>query len=340
MSKPELNRITALLADLGASPRGYLHSLDLAKGAGLVLEADRDFFRNAIFLDGRVLQPGMTGAWVPLAELWARTKDLPPQPIHFIFHVGHAGSTLLSRLLDEIPGVLGLREPDTLRTLVMLEGGDRGEIFEGVTALLGRRFVSNETVIVKATSICNPLAPSFVALHPQNRAVAMTVSLRAYLANLLDKKQATDIPAFAPIRLKGLRQRVPGFSLSLAELSLGELIALSWLAEVEALAHLKKSGGKTLFFDFDRLLEAHEDSLARIAAHFGLDPKADFSKSRVFDTYAKQPDFPFTAENRRRILAESEAAHGQAITAGEVLVRRLRAGHPALEQAVQAVIGG
>lgn len=339
MSAEAQSRISTLLADLMASPKGYLHSFDLAKNAGLLIEANREFFRNAIFLDARVLQPGMTGAWVPLSEIWARTKGPKRRPIHFIFHVGHAGSTLISRLLDEAPNVLGLREPETLRALAMTNPAAFAEMFEGVYALLGRRFAENETVIVKATSICNALAPRLLAMHPENRAVALTVSLRAHLANLLGKKQATDVTAFAPHRLKGLQRRVPGFSLALETLSLGELVAFSWLAEVEALSRVRESSAQMVLLDFDRVLANRDTDLKLILAQFGLDPETDLSASRILETYAKQPDFPFTADTRRRILVESEAANREAIAAGENLVADLCARYPALERAVGQLEG-
>ena len=35
----------------------------------------------------------------------------------WIFHIGHVGSTLISRLLGELEGVLSVREPRSLRDL-------------------------------------------------------------------------------------------------------------------------------------------------------------------------------------------------------------------------------
>src|SRR3546814_19085261 len=40
-------------------------------------------------------------------------------PLHWLFHIGHCGSTLISRLLDVLPGLLGLREPLPLLELAM-----------------------------------------------------------------------------------------------------------------------------------------------------------------------------------------------------------------------------
>ena len=112
--------LPTLLPEIMASPRLYPHSLDLEKATALIIDASPDFYRNAIFLDQRALEPGARGAWVPLETLWRHMDALDRgylAPANFIFHTGHCGSTLISRLLDDITPVFGLREPLVLRTL-------------------------------------------------------------------------------------------------------------------------------------------------------------------------------------------------------------------------------
>lgn len=347
MSEAAQKRVGELLARLMESPRGYLHSLDLAKGAGLIVEAGPGFFKDALFLDGRVLAPGMTGAWVPLERIWREVEKGKgkPGPVHFIFHPGHAGSTLISRLLDEVPGVLNLREPEPLRPLAALHnrgGGDGfARLFSNVYALLARRFEAGQPVIVKATSMCSTLAPGLVAAHPENRALVVTVSLETYLANLLDKPQQTDVPAFAAHRLAGLQRRIPGFAADTSALSPGELIAFSWLAEIEALYQLadKDFRKRTLFVDFDLFLNEREPTIGEILAHFGLpddkETAARLARSGIFKSYAKQPDFEYDAGSRAAILAESMAQNAAQIAAGKAFVNDLAGRHPRLARAVE-----
>ena len=68
--------------------------------------------RDASFLDERALPAGADGGWLPLGFAGDTTGaggcDL---------HIGHCGSTLLSRLLESWPQLQGLREPLPLRTL-------------------------------------------------------------------------------------------------------------------------------------------------------------------------------------------------------------------------------
>src|SRR5688572_2824855 len=75
-------------------------------------------YEKASFLDRRLAQA--VAASVPFQELAAEAADLP-RACDFIFHIGHAGSTLLSRLLGQHPTIFSLREPQALRTLMAAE---------------------------------------------------------------------------------------------------------------------------------------------------------------------------------------------------------------------------
>src|SRR4051812_34839527 len=107
-----------LLNGLVASPDVYVQKIDLARSAALLVHLNESAYRAASFLDDRILTPGLKGAWAGLeSTLGAAGSGVAGKPLHFIFHTGHVGSTLLSRLLDESGCVLSLREPLPLRTL-------------------------------------------------------------------------------------------------------------------------------------------------------------------------------------------------------------------------------
>ena len=163
MVDPRAARIESLLPRLADDPTVYLHTLDLVRDRALLLEVDRGFYRDATFLDERVLGPGRVGAWVPLERVWRAFETAPPPrpACAFIFHLGHAGSTLLSRLLDEVPGVLGLREPLTLRPLALAANrlaltpdpalaAVCARALPNLHAALARRFDGDRAVVVKA----------------------------------------------------------------------------------------------------------------------------------------------------------------------------------------------
>ena len=126
----KLLSLEAILREL-SSPAMYPQNLDPARGRVLTIHMREADYRAASFLDDRVLTRESEGAWVPyprLAEAVARMEG-DARPLHFIFHIGHAGSTLLSRLLDELGGVLPLREPLPLRTLAEAPDAERLKTF-------------------------------------------------------------------------------------------------------------------------------------------------------------------------------------------------------------------
>ena len=76
----------------------------------LVIELGETAYRAASFLDDRILSPATRGGWLPLDRvLDAARLAIDRRPLHFIFHTGHVGSTLVSRLLDETGVMLPLR---------------------------------------------------------------------------------------------------------------------------------------------------------------------------------------------------------------------------------------
>ena len=103
--------------DIAASPAFYPHTFDAKGDRVMLVRMSAADYRLSSFLDSRLLAPGMTAAWFDYVPVAISAQLIAPRPLHMIFHTGHVGSTLLSRLLDEVPGVLGLREPHPLQTL-------------------------------------------------------------------------------------------------------------------------------------------------------------------------------------------------------------------------------
>ena len=116
-------------------------------------------------------------------------------PLHFIFHTGHVGSTLVSRLLDETGVVLSLREPLPLRTLAdahdvlgrpdSLLSDAQFQLVLGVfMRLWARGYDSTRGIVVKATSSAGRLAVPILAGGERSRAIYMSLSAEPYLAGV------------------------------------------------------------------------------------------------------------------------------------------------------------
>jgi hypothetical protein len=113
----ESNPATFLTA-LAVDPSVFLHALDLVNRRALLVGLSEPEYRQAAFLDDRVLTPQTQGGWFPLETVLERGAQVSAtRPPHFIFHMGHCGSTLVSRLLGELPGCFAIREPMPLLAL-------------------------------------------------------------------------------------------------------------------------------------------------------------------------------------------------------------------------------
>src|SRR5258708_7343679 len=101
-----------MLARLPLSPDVYPQKIDLVRETALLIEFGAEAYRSSSFLDDRILAPSTKGSVVPLARLSDVCGAVAnSRPLHFVFHTGHVGSTLVSRLLDDSGAVLSLREP-------------------------------------------------------------------------------------------------------------------------------------------------------------------------------------------------------------------------------------
>src|SRR4051794_25677636 len=97
--------------EIARDARWLTQALDPAAGQVRLVAMDREAYRSAGFLDDRMLQRPADAQIVqwPLVEQ-AMAGELR-RDARWIFHIGHVGSTLVSRLLGEIEGVLAVREP-------------------------------------------------------------------------------------------------------------------------------------------------------------------------------------------------------------------------------------
>src|SRR5436853_4326038 len=105
-----------LRSRLNASPTLYPFVIDLPADRIRFVPLTLAEYAAASFLDARLGIPDTIGWWFTWDEVCQATAGLPEQ-CHFIFHISHVGSTLLSRLLGQYPALFSLREPAILRNL-------------------------------------------------------------------------------------------------------------------------------------------------------------------------------------------------------------------------------
>jgi hypothetical protein len=332
-----------LEALLPVSPNAWAHNLDLPGGRVLVLRLDERTYHAASFLDDRILTPSTQGAWLPGATVSEASRRVgEPRPLHFIFHTGHVGSTLLSRLLDETGLVLPLREPLLLRALAdagesigrtesLLSEAQFGALIDMSRGLWSRGYASTRAVVVKATSSAGRLAPELLARSPASKAVYLGLAAEPYLATLLGgANSATDLRGHGPGRMRRL---LAGRCLPLQPLhalSTGELAALGWLAEsLSRRDAVTAHGSRVMRLDFDAFLADVPGQLARVASHFGLAADAAVlakaATGPVLGRYSKAPQLPFPPGERAARLAESRRSNRDEIARGLAWLERLGA---------------
>jgi hypothetical protein len=319
--------------------------LDAVGRRMLFVRLDRTQRAQAAFLDERVLAGNSQGGWVSLEALPPGT-GAPPE-CHFLFHIGHCGSTLLSQLLAEHPQTQVLREPLTLRALAEQQtdaGLPHGRfsreawqaLLHDTVGRLARPLAPDRRTVIKATSSCNGLLSPLLAAFPAARAIFMDMPLRPYLATLLKSPDSVrDAVTTAPARLAWLREHVgEDASLHLHRLSLPQQCAMVWLAEQARRKALQAGaeGHRVLHVDFERLLEAPEATLAAVAGHLGWDATwvAAAQASSAWGRYSKAQQHGYSVEDRRHDLARSFGLHEAVIVEAEAFVSALQQRHPSL----------
>lgn len=330
-----------LLALLPASPDFYPQALDLTRNAVLVIRLDAAAYRAASFLDERILNPNTQGAWLSVDAIsGAMRRASHGRAVHFIFHTGHVGSTLVSRLLDETKGVLSLREPMPLRTLAdaldvlalpesLLSVAQFDHYLAIFTQLWSRGYGETRHVVLKATSRAGRLAVPLLEHAPASRAVYMNLRAEPYLAALLAGENSPwDLRGHGPARIRRLQARLRAPIAPLHELSLGEMAAMSWLAETwnqhDALTTL---GDRLLPLDFDDFLADVAEGMRAVLGHFGLpcDARilAELVRSPALTRYSKAPEYEYTAGTRAELIDESRRANREEIRRGMAWLERI-----------------
>lgn len=293
------------IGDLFASPDHYLHAFE--GDQAVFLDMDRAAYQRSIFVDGRIQPASKRMLRVPVAPLITfndRHKTGSPDP-GWIFHVAHCGSTLLARALDRPGQSLSIREPIPLRQLGVEAAGGPPTISDAharlrlTRDLLGRRYVGEEGVVVKANVPVNAILAPLTSGRPDVRAVVLYFPLEPYLAAIL--------------RSPNHRRWVDSVTAEMAGAVGPELIGLDlpttaqraaalWLVQMRAFEALLSDCPQTFSLDADSLFDAPRDSVAAAAELFGapFEPKTldAVVEGPLFARYSKNPDVAFSNSDR------------------------------------------
>jgi hypothetical protein len=304
-----------------ATPHWFPQRYDAASDSVLLVQRSEADFRAAAFLDERSLTPGIPSHLVPWATVAGAVPPDARRDIQYIFHIGHVGSTLISRLLGELPEVLALREPQILRDFAACldQGVWDAKRLDALTALLSRTFRREQRAMAKASSFVSEIAAEMVPAG--SRALLLYASAEAYLGNILGGPNSRqDVAATAADRLERLHRRTASKRWRLGDLSEGETVAMAWACEMTSLRQAADRLGETrmMWLDFDTFLADPASGLGRLAGFFGLDASAAeaLATHPLMGRYSKAPDYEYDAALREEVLAEARREHGAAIAEG------------------------
>lgn len=342
---------------LAASAEAYPHSWDPLSGEVALVRFSEADFQRASFLDQRALSPASQGWRVHVDTLAEAVSAAGLQErLGFIFHIGHVGSTLLSRLLGASPLVLSLREPLPLRTLGQLKADlatpesyissdDYERSLTLFSKLWSRTFRPGQTSIVKATSFASECATDIVERPSNPPALLMYAAPQAYVSGILaGPNSRMEARAVAQARLRRLHARLEHTPFRLHAMSEGERIAMGWAAEMTALAAAAQvRPEQTAWLDFDRFLAAPGERLGSAFARFGLSPTASELDAIVagplMRQYAKAPEHAYDARLRAEVLASGRAESGEDLRAGLAWLEQAGKDHSLIGQALE-IAGG
>jgi hypothetical protein len=329
--------------DAWLSPRRLPFAVDPVTGYLGYVELDETAYVAASFLDERLLGPGLGLAWAPWDEA-ARAAAMGAAGCDFIFHIGHVGSTLMSRLLGALDNVFSLREPTILRALAQ-DMTNLDARLGVILPLLSRTWRQGQRGLIKATSFVNVIAPRMMARAGDSRALLMFSAPQAHIAGVLaGEGSRRDMIAMAPARLARLNARLRS-RIAQSGLTPGELAALAWACEILSLADLAAEvGPRAAWVDFDRFLAEPRAGLVAVLTHLrGEAPAASVErmmKSPDFGRYAKDQAHAYDPALRRQVLGQALIAHASEINRGLAWLNALGTDHKDFARAARAALAG
>jgi hypothetical protein len=299
-----------------------------------MVHLDESAYRAASFLDERILALPCERSVCGLDIVRNAAAKLTPQA-HYIFHTGHVGSTLISRLVGAHEGFFSLREPALLRVFAGEPGrhgsagatvnpgaGRDGQLRLGTAlALFARTWRPNQRAVIKTTSIVNELTQLILAQEYQPAAIFMFAHPLAYVRGIFaGSNSRVESKMLAPARIARLAGRLGGGHAEwhLDPRSEGEHIAMSWLCEMAALHQAAvRHPSQVLWVNFDAFLREPPSGLQTIFRSLGKTPAPGEIEALVtgplMRQYSKAPEYAYDAALRQGVLLSADWEHAAEI---------------------------
>jgi hypothetical protein len=317
-----------------------------------LVNLDEAAYQAASFLDERLLALKYPQSACPMTAIYAAAASLAPRS-HYVFHTGHVGSTLISRLIGEHKHFFSLREPALLRAFAdepRVQHGaitaDAAAYLVAVLALLARTWREEQRTVIKVTSIVNELAELILAGADRPAAIIMFTTPVNYLRGILGGPNSrVEASALAPSRLRRLVRRLGAAEFESAEgvgpRTEGEQVAMNWLCEMTALHQAGlRFESQVLWVNFDAFLLEPLAGLQAIFRTLGADPSDGELEALVtgplMRQYSKAPAHAYDAALRRQVLQSADWQHGVEIKRGMEWLGKVAGRHPLIHSVLES----
>ena len=328
------------------SPCWLPHRLDILGDRMLVAEVDEQICHRATFLEGESFKPKSLHE---VQGLWSAVEAHRPleTPSIGIFHVGHCGSTLLSRALQDIADVTALREPAIFRMaagfvrdrnspLALMSPERCDSLLATLFDWLSRRYEPTRPSVVKATSDCCNIATHWLEHHQHNRMVALTMKAESFLATMLRSTiREEETRGFAVSRLADYHRLVGSSQLRLSDLDSSSLTALSWITTTaQLIAATEQYASRTQLIDFEDWLGSPVVSSQAIAEHLELAvqrDKVDPVITGLLSRYSKDGSLQYGVAQRNEELNHFRSEKASQIASGLHWIEAALRKHPQLQ---------
>ena len=328
-------------ADLAADATWLAQAMDPAGGNVRFVRMAAADYRSASFLDDRLFQEPREYYVVPWQAAVGALAGDARSDARWIFHIGHVGSTLISRLIGELPGVLSVREPRILRDLA---GATMAvdPYLPGLRQLLSRTFAPHDVAVVKATSFTSELAAKLIP--PGGRALFVYARPRSYLgASLAGENTMREVAALSSARhdrmqgrvsLKGMVDR-PAYQ-----------VAAAWACEITALEQAAEAlpEGTVQWLDFDTFLADVTAGLSAAGAFLEIAAPANkvaaIAGGPLLGRYSKALEHDYSPQLRRDLIASASASHAVDIEGALAMLEASAQDSPLLARALGRSAGG
>jgi hypothetical protein len=321
-------------AEIARDATWFVQALDPAAGKVRLMKMDPQAYRDASFLDDRMMQQPREAYVVPWSEIGGAVTDESRRDARWIFHIGHVGSTLVARLLGEIAGVLSIREPRFLRDVAVLPKERRGDFTPAAQALYSRTFGVDELALVKATSFVSEIAGELVP--ERQRALFMYAQPRNYIASILaGPNSVQELAALAPSRTERMSGR-----LDLPQpRTTAEAAAAAWACEMTALESAAETmtDRQVAWADFDFMLTDMAAELERAAAFFGFatDDIDAIATGPLMGRYSKATEYEYTPSLRHDLIGQADGANRADIDSALAMLQSAAQNSPLLGRALR-----